>query len=720
MRRALLALWLLGCTAEAPRQPLPLTPLAPDRTYLRDGHGRYVFLHGVNVSGSSKTPARIEGGVPSYVGKPFALSEAHAHFARIRSLGFNAVRLLVLWEAIEPVRRGEYDGAYLSYVREVVKAAGDEGLYVLLDMHQDMFSRHLSVKFNASPALGDAGSVENALLSLVQPYTDEVKGDGAPRWAVEACLPEKNLDSKAWGTPRILSGLTEAELRNIYSVYSKLTGQPDAPDGGPLPGWAYHFALGLPEPFEVNETTDLLPFTSWPVAHALSLDVSRAYACFFAGDVVMPNLTREGVSVKEWLQSAYAASWAKVAEQVKDLPNVVGYDLMNEPSGNYLVLTAVAAALKSGTADGAQNLLVDLLGPDTGPKLHQALLALRILPPDSRPETLRKWGLDGIDVVAALGLNNGFDENHLRPFYERVGRAILEVDPDAVIYVEGTLSFANFLGGGLGGMWNITMRRPNLPHVVYAPHWYADIYPLPGFNQPPRQLTAEQVRHRDYQPDLERARHLAAFSLGNVPTVFGEFGTYFNLNGIKESRDSDYLVSAHVLDNYYEAFERMFSSRFLWCYSPDNRFQTGDGWNREDFSIVDPSLTPRGEEAYSRPFAAALAGKPISTHFYSDLHWFDPDKGVVPPYREFEVRYASKETPAPSEIVVPASQYPDGFYVWVSDGHCYFDSKSQTLFHFPGRDEPDFVHWVRIRPPLTGQTNDGYRYFFKGDRVVAR
>ncbi|MCU0694498.1 MAG: hypothetical protein MUF54_24205, partial [Polyangiaceae bacterium] len=117
-------------------------------------------------------------------------------------------------------------------------------------------------------------------------------------------------------------------------------------------------------------------------------------------------------------------------------------------------------------------------------------------------------------------------------------------------------------------------------------------------------------------------------------------------------------------------------------------------------------------------FARATAGKPLSTHFYSDLHYFDPDKGQQIPLREFEVRYMSKETDAPTEIFVPQVQYPEGFYVWVSDGRCYYDHKTRVLYHYPDRDEPDAEHWIRLLPPLPGGQNEGWSYFFDGSRVV--
>ncbi|MHB8877258.1 MAG: hypothetical protein ACYC8T_26465, partial [Myxococcaceae bacterium] len=204
------------------------------------------------------------------------------------------------------------------------------------------------------------------------------------------------------------------------------------------------------------------------------------------------------------------------------------------------------------------------------------------------------------------------------------------------------------------------------------------------------------------------------------PVVFGEFGTYFNLNGIKDARASRYQVSAEILDNYYEAFEDQFQSKMIWCYSPENDFVMGDGWNHEDFSVVDRNFAPRGEAAWSRPHARSLAGKPVSTHFFSDHHYFDPEKGVAPPEREFFVRYQSRETSAATEIVVPKVQYPDGFYVWVSDGLVHYDPERSLLYHLPERDEPGVEHWVRVRPPLGGSLNDGWQYFFKGGQVLVR
>jgi hypothetical protein len=713
--------------------PLPLTRLTTDRTYFKDAYGRYAFFHGVNLSGSTKVPAAISpDGVPTYVGKPFALDDAERHFGLLRAAGIDTVRLLVIWEGVEPTARGVYDQAYLDYLRQVVEEAGRQGIWVLMDMHQDMFSRHLVVRYNHHPRHGLPGSLENMLLALVPDpvsgqYDDSVQGDGAPRWAVQACLPEKRMDSPRWGTPRILSGLSLAELENIFDLYQKLTGGQDEFEDA---AWVGDFLVGLPGQFPVEETSDLLPFTIWGANYILSLDLARCFACLLAGQTAFPGLQVEGLSVEDYLQGAYADAWAQVAARVADLPNVIGYDIINEPGGNFLVLTAVAGMLQAGVVDGARGALVGLLGEETGDQLYRALVDLRVLPPDTEPETLSRWGLAGLDTLALLDLNLGFDDKHLRPFYERVGQAIQAVDPDAVLFIESSMSADTLFGsgaGGIGGQFEQPMQRPaGIDQLAFAPHWYPDIYPLIGFNMPPRSFEAEQVRYRDYRPGLEEAASLATYSLGNPPVVFGEFGTYFNFNGIERSRADDYRVSAHVLDNYYEAFESMFLSRIQWCYSPENDYALGDLWNHEDFSILGP-YDPRAAEvpwrapaAWRRPHARLLAGKPIATHYLSPLHYYDPDKGEVDRVGEFEVVYAGKETGAPSEIVVPDGVYPDGFYVWVSDGHCHFDPERRVLYHQPSLDEPGLEHWVRILGPVAGHEMRGWRYFFQDGRVLTR
>ena len=54
----------------------------------------------------------------------------------------------------------------------------------------------------------------------------------------------------------------------------------------------------------------------------------------------------------------------------------------------------------------------------------------------------------------------------------------------------------------------------------------------------------------------------------------------------------------------------------------------------------------------------------------------------------------------------------------LSDGYAYYDDGTQTLFHYPSADDPGTEHFVRLLPPLAGNANAGWAYFFQGDRAM--
>jgi len=100
--------------------------LKTDGAFLRDATGGAVILRGVNVAGDSKVP-------------PF--TPVHdGTLAPLPAWGINAIRLLFTWEAYEP-QPGAYDAGYLDYYRRAVEQAGANKLYVIVDFHQDGYSR---------------------------------------------------------------------------------------------------------------------------------------------------------------------------------------------------------------------------------------------------------------------------------------------------------------------------------------------------------------------------------------------------------------------------------------------------------------------------------------------------------------------------------------------------------------------------------------------------
>ena len=131
-----------------------LSPLRISGKWFVDAEGRKVILRGVNLSHSSKVPYKPDGSTHivepwppsdladlSFVGRPFPRDEAEEHYSRLRAWGFNCIRYLTTWEAIEHAGPYQYDTEYLDYYADMVAMAGEFGLYVFVDPHQDVWSR---------------------------------------------------------------------------------------------------------------------------------------------------------------------------------------------------------------------------------------------------------------------------------------------------------------------------------------------------------------------------------------------------------------------------------------------------------------------------------------------------------------------------------------------------------------------------------------------------
>ncbi len=784
----------------------------------------------------------------NYDGSPFPIEEADKWFGQMESLGFNSVRLITNWESIQPYKPGSslcresdrytddcYDLKYLDYYEQLIVKAKEHGIYVLVDMHQDIFSRHIMNLYNESPSYIEAGELKQALpgtldhtvLSLFPPYTDWVRGHGAPRWVVQTCLPEKKMDSPYWGMFRGIGQLTNRDGSTNVEILGNLNALLSRFDpGGTAPAWLPDILLNRPERrFEVNETSDILPLTPWVAAGAISMDVDRCFAALFAGDIAFPNLVvdddgvtkrrdvasnSEAPDLKEYLQDKYTFAFLELVKRSKAYDNVIGYDVMNEPVGVFLMMAIggffkdlvglpdeceapIDCVLPSGCTPGSdewpgclpaelvedgelpedaymrlverapdiyecvderglvasnsasgdtlwcrtlgsspaasnalithgnriEEFVISLLGEDLGGEIFAAVRSMQLLPTDAHPHTMYQWGLSEVDGGAAFGMNFGFEEEHLQPFFERVGRAIQEEDPNAIIWFEPPTSL-RLLTGPMR-FWDQPLTRPKgIRQLVYAPHWYPDIYPNFGINSKPRRFNADEFLYRDFTGPLRHHVEEAPEWLGNIPVVYGEFGTYFSLGLTDPNLDPeiDNDLAAHVLNSYYEAFEELGIGNMVWCFSANNSAKYGEDWNHEDFSIIGPDGEPRAWPAYVRTYARSSSGKVIKQRFVSQYHFWDPESGKPRPTGLYEMSMERRESKAPTEIYVPSRVYGDGFYVWLSDGNAYYDHDRQVLYWYPSRDEPDTIHKVRIEPHLGDREALGWSYFFNGESAL--
>ncbi|HBO42969.1 MAG TPA: hypothetical protein DD670_03350 [Planctomycetaceae bacterium] len=114
-----------GDTAAEESKP-PSAFLHVDDQRFFDAEGRQVLLHGMNVISKSKDEGYLSW-------------HRAEDFAKMRAWGMNCIRLGIIWDGIEP-EPGKYDEAYLDGVAKRVAWAAEHGLFVFLDMHQDLFS----------------------------------------------------------------------------------------------------------------------------------------------------------------------------------------------------------------------------------------------------------------------------------------------------------------------------------------------------------------------------------------------------------------------------------------------------------------------------------------------------------------------------------------------------------------------------------------------------
>lgn len=100
-----------------------------------DNFKRERVLHGVNAVFKTAPYYPMLSGFDTNN----TLSEVDAKL--LAGWGFNVVRLGIIWGAVEPTTRGQYDQTYVSKMKEIVNTLKSQGIYVLLDMHQDLWHR---------------------------------------------------------------------------------------------------------------------------------------------------------------------------------------------------------------------------------------------------------------------------------------------------------------------------------------------------------------------------------------------------------------------------------------------------------------------------------------------------------------------------------------------------------------------------------------------------
>jgi len=118
-------------------------------SWFRDEEKRYVLFRGVNFGSRSKMPpylpiAPLDVHDISKLDLKKEIESVKTGLDLLKNLGFNIVRLLISWKAIEPRPNPNLEELlpegrkYLEYMKEIIDELHARNLYVILDFHQDI------------------------------------------------------------------------------------------------------------------------------------------------------------------------------------------------------------------------------------------------------------------------------------------------------------------------------------------------------------------------------------------------------------------------------------------------------------------------------------------------------------------------------------------------------------------------------------------------------
>ena len=631
-----------------------LTPLKISGRWFIDGEGRKVILRGVNLGGSTKVPFKPDGATQnkenwpptdlvnvSWIGHPFPREEAEEHFSRLKAWGFNCLRFLSTWEAIEHAGPYQYDTEYLDYFAELVGLAGDYGFYVFIDPHQDVWSR----------VTGGDGA---PLWLFDKVGLDYTKFDEAEMAITMQYLYDpsnkKSYPQMVWGNN--YKYFINGTMWSLFFAGRDFTPNfkvNDENSGEELNIQDYLFAHYIGSLKEIAERIKDQP-------HVFGFDTLNEPHHGFIGHKANTRNLRMKKDKRED-PPLPGLAWTPVDGMFAAAGNSfeleeIGIKILKLALGvikKVVVNPKKISIWKEGAKDFWREHGVWKEGEDGRP----------IAPND-----------DYFRVVNGQKVN--YTHDYLLPFAEQVAEGIRQFNPNWMIIVEDEPQTALFPPEE-GWPKNTPLN------MVNGCHWYdAVLSHLKRFLWP-LTLDLSQIRfvwglsgiqkmylrQLSIQPEVSKK-----INDGNCPCLVGEFGCHMDLNGgksykkWKKCKDGEKAFKWQIiaLDLMYNALDELLLGGTLWNYTADNNNAFGDNWNQEDLSIFsrdqqevdwrdDIHSGGRAITGFCRPYARCIAGTPLKMQF-------NRKKGT------FQFEFESDGTiSAPTEIYVPPIQYPRGFEV---------------------------------------------------------
>eukprot|EP01023_Acetabularia_acetabulum_P063022 TRINITY_DN785_c6_g1_i4.p1 TRINITY_DN785_c6_g1~~TRINITY_DN785_c6_g1_i4.p1 ORF type:complete len:264 (-),score=24.71 TRINITY_DN785_c6_g1_i4:270-1061(-) len=176
----------------------------------------------------------------------------------------------------------------------------------------------------------------------------------------------------------------------------------------------------------------------------------------------------------------------------------------------------------------------------------------------------------------------GNELTQLTPFYEKAADILLKIQPQYLIFFEPQQLVTSSLVES-------KLPQQSYNNAIFAPHFY-NPFSYVGLYDFSVQTRIAFKRLNSKSKELQ------------VPQFMGEFGCK-----IME-------FTQNYIDDFYEQMDEYFVGGTQWTFSPTWNNVTFDGWNGENFSIVDNQGNLR-EGYVLRPSVRAIPGTPVSFSF---------------------------------------------------------------------------------------------------------
>ncbi|KAB5518667.1 glycoside hydrolase family 5 protein [Coniochaeta sp. 2T2.1] len=548
----------------------------------RDGHGRQILLRGINVAGDAKYPSQpwqpshivfdfFDGDNVNFREKPFTKEDAPVHFSRLKRYGYNTIRYVFTWEAIEARGPGIYDEEWIQHTIEILRIAKQYGFYIFMDPHQDVWSRFTG-------------------------------GSGAPMWTLYA----------AGLNPQSFAATEAAIVHNTYPEPAKFPKMIWSTNYYRLAAATMFTLFFGGKDFAPKCIIDGVNIQEYLQSHFFKACAHLAHRIHEAGDIENdivfgwetlnePNrgiIGNEDISVipKEqalkkgtcptiW-QSILTGSGRACEVDTWDMgglgPFKVGRSLI-DPHGEI-------AWLPEGYDDSRYGWKRD---PDW--KLGTCLWAQHgVWDPETDTLLQKDYFGKHPKTGEAIGYTE-YAQTYFLDFFRKYRDIIRSVHKEAIILLQGpTMEIPPFIKG----------TADDEENIVYAPHWYDGItlmtkkwnrtwnvdvigilrgrYWTPAFG-----IKLGETAIRNCFRDQHAAmRQEGIDNLGNHPCIMTEFGIPYDMDDKHAYKTGDYTSQSSAMDaNHFGVEASNLDGYTLWLYMSQNDHERGDQWNGEDLSI---------------------------------------------------------------------------------------------------------------------------------------